>query len=96
MNYNDYNSTACPEANCAQAPLPEATVSDTVRENTIHINNIKYVLENMYRHLYGASEERTGCCSEKPECLRDELIDQSRALLIINENLARISSKLGM
>ena len=95
MNYN-YDNIPCPDENNKKVPLPEPSLSDVVRENTIHINNIKYVLENMYQHLYGATDERTPNCSEKPECLRDELIEQSHTLLIINENLARISSKLGM
>ena len=100
MNYNNYDTCTnipCPESNlCTQAPLPEATLSDIVRNNTVDINNIKYVLENIYRHLYGNPEEKTGPCNEKPECLRDELLDQSHNLTAINEKLARICSKLGM
>lgn len=93
MNY-DYNSTGM--CSNEQHALPEATLSDIVRENSVHINSIKYTLECMYRHLYGGSENPNDGCTEKPECMRDELTEQTRTLLIINENLARISSKLGM
>jgi hypothetical protein len=97
MNYiNDNTVSYTAGDTCAQAPLPEATLSDIVRSNTVDINNIKYVLENMYQHLYGNPEEKTGQVNKEPECFRDEIVAQSHNLTAINEKLARICSKLGM
>ena len=95
MNYINTESYTAGDT-CTQNPLPEATLSDIVRSNTGEINNIKYVIDSMYQHLYGNPEEKTGLVSKEPECFRDEIVDQSRNLVAINEMLARICAKLGM
>lgn len=79
-----------------QAPLPEATLTDIVRDNTVSIHNIMHVVDAMYQHLYGNPEEKMGSNIEDSKCFRDEILAQSQNLLVINEKLARICSKLGM
>lgn len=99
MNYNlkDIQSAVSTinEA-CTQVPLPEATLSDIVRSNSIDLSNLDYAVNNLYKHLYGDAAPRNIPEGTDPTCLRDEITSQSHKLLIINETLALICAKLGV
>ena len=95
MNYNKHNDTLSLSP-CATEPVPEATLSEIVRNNSTYMNDIDCVISNLYTHLYGCPEQKFGANEEAPTCMMEEVTNQSRKLLIINEKLAMICSKLGM
>lgn len=95
MNYDKHGDTLSLSP-CANQPLPEANLTDIVRENSAHLGNLYYVVNNLYTHLYGNTNPCNVSDSKAPECIWDEVTDQTRTLLLINEKLALICTKLGM
>ena len=86
----------CAASNCANQPLPEATLADIVRENSASLGTLCYVVNNLYTHLYGDTNPCNVADNEGPTCLWDEVAEQARTLHLINEKLAMICHKLGM
>ncbi len=95
MNYDKHGDTLSLSP-CANQPLPEPNLTDIIRENSASLNTLYYTVNNLYTHLYG---DTTPCNVEKstdPTCLWDEVTNQVRTLLLINEKLALICTKLGV
>lgn len=95
MNYNKHDDTLSLSP-CANQPLPEVNLTDIVRENSVSLGNLYYVVNNLYTHLYGDSNPCNIEDNANPTCLWDEVTNQARTLLLINEKLALICTKLGM
>jgi hypothetical protein len=95
MNYDKHGDTLSLSP-CATEPRPEATLSEIVRNNSSDLDNLDYVINLLYTHLYGCTEPRNESTEEAPTCMMEEVTNQSRKLRIINEKLAKICSKLGV
>lgn len=83
-------------SNCANEKLPEVTLTEIARSNSVALNTLQHAVNNLYTHLYG---DTTPCTTEGntgPTCLWDELTNQSRTLLLTTEKLTLICNKLGM
>lgn len=95
MNYDKHGDTLSLSP-CANQPLPEANLTDIIRENSASLNTLCVVVDKLYAHLYGNTNPCNVSDSKTPACLWDEVTDQARTLLLINEKLALICTKLGM
>lgn len=95
MNYNKHDDTLSLSP-CANQPLPEANLTDLIRNNSVDIRSIDSIVNAIYTHLYGKIDAGNMPSLGEPTCLRDEVVNQSHNLVAINEKLALICTKLGV
>lgn len=89
------NDTIIPNP-CATQPLREATLADIARSNSAGLDTLYYTVNKLYTHLYGDTIPHNTEGNAEPTCLWDEVANQARTLLLINEKLALICAKLGV